>query len=553
MEKIYDKYQKLFKTARERTISGALGIALLFSSINLTTKAENLAPSPTAFGEPSAFGSNTGYGLDTDDTVQKVYFGKNGDASQGWYIVGYDETKQNLVLFCDPNQPMLSNQIFLAQNKYDDEWCNTTLYEDGETYTTPTKVYANHYGGSDIKKDLQKLEKDTKVFTAAEQDLMKESRVQTYDHLKGTLYTTTNKLYLATGDLNEENTLIKVGDSLSGEFNVELASGPDGSPYTTEGQSFWLRTPHYENHLDTLEAETGEKVTYKSFLDHGSNCVPAFALDTSSMLFASSAVPVSSNSTLSDGIYFRFKDTNSKIDTTLAANSDELTITKGNKNVYLYIQGKDSTGDWVCSKLISNTETLAAKDIHEGLTSFSNCKAWLEASEDNITYAQELNLSDVSTIKLLNVYSVSIKLKDEFGKVITNTKGITLKLDETPMEDNGNGVFTLDNLTNENYKLTIIVDENVSDYLTPGISTFTITNGSNGSIDVATLNIVVKLQQKEIEVKRVLTGAGGEADHKYNRKTGKTKFYCSPSPGYKLDKILKDADDKTEYVSFKIV
>ena len=121
MEKIYDKYQKLFKTARERTISGALGIALLFSSINLTTKAENLAPSPTAFGEPSAFGSNTGYGLDTDDTVQKVYFGKNGDASQGWYIVGYDETKQNLVLFCDPNQPMLSNQIFLAQNKYDDE------------------------------------------------------------------------------------------------------------------------------------------------------------------------------------------------------------------------------------------------------------------------------------------------------------------------------------------------------------------------------------------------------------------------------------------------
>lgn len=294
-------------------------------------------------------------------------------------------------------------------------------------------------------------------------------------------------------------------------------------------------------------------MTYKSFLDHGSNCVPAFALDTSSMLFASAAVPVSSNSTLSDGIYFRFKDTNSKIDTTIATSGNELTITKGNKNVYLYIQGKDDTGDWVYSKLISNTETLAAKDIHEGLTSFSNCKAWLETSEDNITYAQELNLSNVSTIKLLNVYSVSIKLKDEFGKVITNTKGITLKLDETPMEDNGDGVFTLDNLTNESYKLTITLDENVSDYLTPGVSTFTITNGSNGSIDVATLNVVVKLQQKEIEIKRVLTGAGGEAGYKYNRKTGKTKFYCSPYPGYKLDKILKDTDDKTEYVSFKIV
>ena len=198
--------KKLFKMARERTISGALGIALLFSSINLTTKAENLVPSLTTFAEPSVFDSNTNYGLDADDKVQKVYFGKNGNAAQGWYIAGYDETKQNLVLFCDPNQPVLSNQIFLAQDKYDAEWCNITSYEDGETYTTPTKVYANHYGGSDIRKDLQKLEKDTKVFTAAEQDLMKESRVQTYDHLKGTLYTTTDKLYLATGDLNEENT-----------------------------------------------------------------------------------------------------------------------------------------------------------------------------------------------------------------------------------------------------------------------------------------------------------------------------------------------------------
>lgn len=41
--------------------------------------------------------------------------------------------------------------------------------------------------------------------------LMKESRVQTYDHLKGTLYTTTDKLYLATGDLNEEEYINKSG------------------------------------------------------------------------------------------------------------------------------------------------------------------------------------------------------------------------------------------------------------------------------------------------------------------------------------------------------
>ncbi|MGN1034003.1 MAG: hypothetical protein ACI4PK_00155 [Oscillospiraceae bacterium] len=62
------------------------------------------------------------------------------------------------------------------------------------------------------------------------------------------------------------------------------------------------------------------------------------------------------------------------------------------------------------------------------------------------------------------------------------------------------------------------------------------------------------MQKKEIiEVGRVLTGIGGEADYKYNRRTGETKFYCSPYPGYKLYKILKVADGKTEYVSLKII
>ncbi|MGN1034000.1 MAG: hypothetical protein ACI4PK_00140 [Oscillospiraceae bacterium] len=85
-KKIYGKYQKAFKAVLEGTIFGARGIALLFNSVNLSTKAENFIPSPTAFAGASAFGKDTNYGLQTGRAAQKVYFGKNGDAAQGWYI-----------------------------------------------------------------------------------------------------------------------------------------------------------------------------------------------------------------------------------------------------------------------------------------------------------------------------------------------------------------------------------------------------------------------------------------------------------------------------------
>ena len=567
--------KKTFKAVLEGTISGALGIALLFNSVNLSTKAENSIPSPTAFAKASAFAKDTDYGLQTGKVAQKVYFGKNGDAAQGWYIVGYDETKQNLVLFCDPNQPMLTDQIFLDKNKCTSEWFNEELYEDGETYGTATRVYANHYGGSDIRKKLQELEEDTNVFTTAEQNLMPTTTVKTYDHNREVLYNITDKLYLATGDLNIDNTLVKVGDSVSGEFNVDLVYGPEGSPYTMAGGSFWLRTAHYENHLDALEAVPGTGVTSKSFLDHGSNCVPAFALNTSSVLFASSATPASSNSTLSDGVYLRMNNNQgeSKINANVTTSGDTVTITttpsfgisamaasplddvqaEQNGDVYLYVQGKDGEEDWVYSKQINDIETLTANDIHAGLTSFNNCRVWIEASEDNITYAEELDLSNVNTIKLISKYSITIRLQDELGKVITDAEGIALKWGKTSINDDGNGVFILNDLTDKSYKLTVIIDENISDYLAPEVPTFIITKGANESANTATLNVVVKLQKKEVEVGRVLTGIGGEAGYKYNRRTGKTKFYCSPYPGYKLDKILKGADGKTEYVSFKTI
>lgn len=590
--------KKLFKTVLRGTVSDLLAAAMLLSQVNYNVI--KAADSPTKFIDKSALCSGS-FGLEGSKTAQKVYFGKNQEfngngtaitdensVDQAWWIAGYDETQQTLVLLCAPQQPM-AKAAFLEEENYTkneekDSYPNLTPYNknpnnrsedmswgckyiDGNEPADNSYVNANHYGRSDIR--LKTLRDCLQAnFTEAERELMKETEVKTIDRTdisNPAEYTTTDKLYLATGTEDEtepeKETSIKVGRE-SKKFNVDLAeSGPAGSPYSitdeTGNVEFWLRTPHDSYRLDALKAITGKFVSHQSFADSVVNCVPACALDTSSILFASAAKPAATSDVLDDGFYFRFKEPTegSKIDAVVETNdtSKELTITKGNKNVYLYIQGKDGEEDWVYSKLINNIETLTANDIHTGLTDFSNCKAWLEASENNVTYAKEIDLSSVNTIKLISKYDISIRLKDEFDRMITDTKGIDLKLGETSMNKDENGVFTLNNLTAGVYTLTVTIDENISDYLTPEVPTFTITKGGNESADTATLNIVVKLQKKEIEVGRVLTGIGGEADYKYNRKTGKTKFYCSPYPGYKLDKILKGADGKTEYVSFKII
>ncbi|MGN1034002.1 MAG: hypothetical protein ACI4PK_00150 [Oscillospiraceae bacterium] len=133
-----------------------------------------------------------------------------------------------------------------------------------------------------------------------------------------------------------------------------------------------------------------------------------------------------------------------------------------NGDVYLYVQGEDGEEDWVYSKQINGIETLTANDIHAGLTSFSNCEAWIEAGEDNVTYAEELNLNSVNTIKLISKYNINIRLQDELGKVITDTEGIALKWGKTSINDDENGVFVLNDFTDKSYKLTVIIDENVS-------------------------------------------------------------------------------------------
>lgn len=531
---------------------------MLLTQLNLSVKAAT-TPSPGKFIPKSALETtDTEYGLCTGKTPQKVWFGKNGSNAQAWWIAGYDSTTQGLVLLCDPLQPMNDSQGFLAQDKYeqgDGTPATSNYYYNKTAYTTdwdctyednftPTgKVFANHYGGSDIRAVLKGYETDTSKFSTAEQDLMKETTVWTWDKKNDEYYSTRSKLYLGVGQYSWKNGYTeedkqkhfftvganvvdtsKTGnDATNNGLKVGLVgdTGPEGSPYISKEKKFWLRSPEAGNEPNksstVLYAGTGYVVDHIG-VQGSLRCVPAFALNLESVIFASAAAPAaSSSSAFSDGVYLRFADDENRLDTTASTSGNTLTVARGSGNgdVYLYIQGNDDTNDWVYSTKITGAATLSANDIHNGLENLSDCKVWVETTKDNVTYAEEIEVSAATTqVKLEGSCPVHIALQDNMGRAITGTDaaGITLEIDATTLsEDTTNGIFKSASLPEGSYTLTVTVDEDSSKYIAPKVTKYTVKNGMDdlGNIKVTT----IRLEQKVVEIGRVLSGVGGDAGY----------------------------------------
>ena len=857
--------KKLFKTALEGVVSSSLAATMLLTQLNLGVRAAT-TPSETKFIPKSALNSDdTKYGLCTGKTPQKVWFGKKGNNAQAWWIAGYDSTTQGLVLLCDPNTTMNDSQVFLASGKYDTtNYENNTPYNKdpanpendldwGCTYSSnaPTgKVFANHYGGSDIRAVLKGYETDTSKFSTAEQNMMKETTVWTWDKKnENAFYSTTSKLYLGVGQRSyqqaDEKHYFSVGanvvdtsesktgnDATNNGLKVGLvaATGPEGSPYISGGAWFWLRSPYASGRNYALLAGPGNYVRYYG-VGSSDRCVPAFALNLSSVIFASAAAPAAaSSSALSDGVYLRVAEPTkgAKIKATETTSGRKVTVTKsseGTGDEYLYIQGNDGMEDWVYSKKIEGSTTFTANEIRASATSFAGCKAWLETTEDNVTYAREIPVNgSMDTVEIVNncnavvelhdkdgaisnttgisltlkdsagttkvapgawaqegatftsnstipggsytlsvtwagntlaqsefpvevdgtaktvtltklfpiyvqlkddadeimtdaanmtftlsrdgsvvstlwsydatkqafksntalaegsynlkivlhgsalsqtqwenltvdgetvnecslhkTYPVYIKLKDSLGneitgadnmkvelqkgtedaipltykassesfepaknisegtytltvtppdgaaytveqnaseikvvrtleKTVTITKlcpvhvalqnevgkaitgedstGITLKIGATPLSENTTtkGIFESISIPEGSYTLTVTVNEDSSNYLAPKVTTYTIENSASNPSSAAKPHRIIKLEKGFVGTGRVVTGVGGDAGYRYDRKTGKTVFYCNPAEGYKVDKIEKDSKGIVKYVSFK--
>lgn len=364
------KQRKLRKKGMALLLAVAL-TATVFPQVTKEVHAADL-PDSTKFAtaeELKQFNTNNNDGA---TNPAKVYFGNN---NQKWWIAGSQGEKE-LTLFAE--SPLATSQQFEPnwnQNKtYSEDWKCTYTGEN------PGDVYPNHYGASPLRTTLKGLE--SSHFTSKEQDLMKNTTVYTDDTKNSSVYSTTDKLYLAYGDYNDDQ-YVTVGKNTSDSLNNGLRI--DKAYWG--GSTFWLRAPSKYTSSYALVARPGYFV-YSYTVDNLYALVPAFELNLSSVIFASAASAASSDGALSENDAFTLRhQSQANIGTaTISQSKGSIAVTDvTNKNTYLVVQ--NSNGAW--AKKVSSNDLVFAGDMDSSLTSFENCKIWLETTSENITYAEE--------------------------------------------------------------------------------------------------------------------------------------------------------------------
>lgn len=395
---------------RKITILTIFTLAMIFTiapSVSGSVYAETVMepPSSSTYIDGSELAAaDTDYGLTTGKTPQAVYFGTNGEPytnyvgqKQKWWIAGFDAS--GLVLMCDPQQPLKTSQLFVPTtglHKYSPEF---GVYESSPA----NELFPNHYGASEIRCVLNRLAADESYFTQAEQSMMKETTVYTYDFSNSMTYSTTDKLYLAAGCYNSQEVSVgqnAVDSSKAGNEQVHnglkigLKQGSlYGSPFTkrdSDSLNFWTRSAADDLNNLALHAIPSIQVFASQINQTRDAVVPAFALDPGNVLFASAAPSGESYTAIDENKTMTFRcDGRDRINSTatFTGNSVAVHYDDSDADFYLYVQGSDSAGDWVFSQKIEWEADFPASYIHHG-ANLTNCKVWLETVEDNIAYAK---------------------------------------------------------------------------------------------------------------------------------------------------------------------
>ena len=313
---------------------------------------------------------------DNDGTIKpaKVYFGNN---NQQWWIAG-SQSNDSMILFAA--SPLENNQLFVkdptpSDRDYKDEW--------GCTYEkNPVNVCENHYGASTLRTTLQELE--SSYFTSAEQKLMNNTTIYTNDSKNNSIYSTTNKLYLAYGK-NYYDKYVTVGtntsDNLDNGLHVDMK-------YWGE-KEFWLRAPDLYYGDCALIAIQGKYVFYELVFKK-SALVPAFELNLSSVLFASAAPAASSDGKQElqdvdgDGAFTLRYRSDEDLGSAEIISEDRIKYADVSEDEEVYLVVQNSEGAW--ARDIYGSGSISAKRM--GVESFENCKVWLEYTKENMTYAE---------------------------------------------------------------------------------------------------------------------------------------------------------------------
>ena len=385
----------------------------------------------TAYATKTQLKDYQTFGTDTNgkpnNNIGVLAFGKNQDGKpQEWYILGNDNriASDNASIFAVT--PVIDRQTFTNTTEE-----KRTLQDSWGEYDSSKKqetVSRNHYGASDIRAKLQSIAKDKNRFSVAEQNLMNATTIETSGYIGGNMteykYKTTDKLYAPH---YTKGKTIEIGTwstrSLLLTTYLKDSTKQEGSSWV------WTRVanPGYENDQRVYAVDGYGKVSTTFSINDSAKAFtyPASNLNLTDVLFASSAEAATSSTTVSGEIAqgkamtLRLNGDSKDIGTvTCNADAGQINAKKGNTtgNVALVVQGNDGTKDWYYSKQISGTDNvivnasdIAAESNTPSDIDLTNCKIWLEVTEDSVAYAVEATATkdvvktDISSVEITGI------------------------------------------------------------------------------------------------------------------------------------------------------
>lgn len=355
-----------------------------------------------------------------------ISFGGSSADRWTWYIAGKDQSqpdgKDNAILFRAGGEQG-SNPTVKIGYYWDD--ASLTLEDrqhdkcpDKKTYSkdasiqyeggfTPAEVNLNHYGDSDLRKEFLRLQNSTSAFSAAEKQLMLTTQVTTWDSKNQKWYTVEDILYAPTvadaeasevsgGSKKEGRYLLVGGGSDESKMTrIRYGTGLDLGCWTRKEDELHLSSVEAGNARmaycwDSLNGRVDQGTTY--YLFHAFR--PAFALDLTDILFASS-VPVLSTDSRSQELTnpntkpltLRMKDPGTVFQRTkLSYTMDQITWSGAPSGAWVVVQGRTADGkDWYYKK--NSGGSITWDEVSKGVSgvslggeaSFHMCKVWMEA------------------------------------------------------------------------------------------------------------------------------------------------------------------------------
>lgn len=422
---------KLFRRTSAAILSLMLIAGMVPAKVFAGDSVENTAPAVEDFATSEELRANFDMDDSTaDKTFKRIYLGKE---NRWWSIVGVDPVGGGLVLL---SQNSLYGNPFSSSTDvkdYDPAWGIT--YEDG---FEPEKVAPNHYGASDMRAAFQSYTESGNsacFFTDAQLDMIIPTTIYTadvYNKDAGSprIYSSVDKLYPAYAN-GMNDTYITVGSNSIDNLETDLKLSIFFGDNVRDG---FTRSAYTSSNNNTV-LTNGSQVASAAVNDTRYQYVPVFQLDTSNVLFGSIYKGVTAEGEQKD-IYnyktFTLRMDAEKYDVDLgeayitAPAMEYVTVKDVSEGTFLVAQ----CGEGAWAKAVSGDMTFSASDLSDGkITSFKNCKVWLEKTDADamMTYA--------SYADTVESYSVGITSNAKLVRDENSGEENQVSLDNAPIKD----------------------------------------------------------------------------------------------------------------------